>query len=220
MSTAVADGHWSTRGLCRRHPDAWAETVFVGGVIAAHNAAALRTCLTACPVREKCQSQGEKQHPTERAQQIIGGVAYDRNGQPFPTKRVDDWLARAELPTGTPEGPRSGRRPKNNLQPCGTPAAYARHRNKGEEPCGPCGEAMRANRSEYRALIRERKARRAEAERAAQQAQQAKQKAARAAANATLSHGTASAIRRHIAHGELLCDTCSAVADELAGAMT
>ena len=33
------------------------------------------------------------------------------------------------------------------VKPCGTRAAYLRHRKAGEEPCGPCLEAMReANR--------------------------------------------------------------------------
>ena len=33
------------------------------------------------------------------------------------------------------------------VKPCGTRAAYLRHRKAGEEPCGPCVEAMReANR--------------------------------------------------------------------------
>ena len=30
------------------------------------------------------------------------------------------------------------------LQPCGTRAAYTRHKKAGEEPCGPCVEANRA----------------------------------------------------------------------------
>ena len=30
------------------------------------------------------------------------------------------------------------------LQPCGTRAAYVRHRNYGQEPCDPCTNANRA----------------------------------------------------------------------------
>jgi hypothetical protein len=30
-----------------------------------------------------------------------------------------------------------------DLQPCGTPAAYRRHTDRGEKPCDPCVEAMR-----------------------------------------------------------------------------
>lgn len=29
------------------------------------------------------------------------------------------------------------------LKPCGTFAAYARHKKNGEDPCGPCMQAMR-----------------------------------------------------------------------------
>lgn len=31
--------------------------------------------------------------------------------------------------------------PEDNLKPCGTNAAYQRHRSKGEYPCTPCLEA-------------------------------------------------------------------------------
>jgi hypothetical protein len=30
---------------------------------------------------------------------------------------------------------------KPPLKPCGTNAAYARHRKRGEDPCGPCTKA-------------------------------------------------------------------------------
>ena len=35
------------------------------------------------------------------------------------------------------------------LEPCGTRAAYQRHRRAGEEPCGPCREAMRAANRQF-----------------------------------------------------------------------
>lgn len=39
----------------------------------------------------------------------------------------------------------------NNPQPCGTPAAYRRHKRKGEEPCNPCREAAQAkDRARYK----------------------------------------------------------------------
>lgn len=34
--------------------------------------------------------------------------------------------------------------PARPLQPCGTRAAYTRHKKNGEQPCGPCTEANRA----------------------------------------------------------------------------
>lgn len=35
------------------------------------------------------------------------------------------------------------------LQPCGTEAAYQRHRRRGEQPCEPCAEARRAKKREW-----------------------------------------------------------------------
>jgi hypothetical protein len=183
------DQHWSTRGPCKKLPDAWSDLVYVRRVLAAHNVAAVRMCRGACPVRDRCLEKAMSLHPADRADQILGGLVFDSNGQPIASDHVDEWLNNPELPTAAQARPRQQRRPKTNLQPCGTPAAYQRHRNRGEDPCPPCKDAMRNNR-------------------------------ARAAANKVMGHGTASAIRQHIAHGELLCDTCSAVADELAGAVT
>lgn len=41
-------------------------------------------------------------------------------------------------------GPAPGTRPMGRpLQPCGTDAAYWRHKNHGEEVCDPCGQAHR-----------------------------------------------------------------------------
>ena len=34
---------------------------------------------------------------------------------------------------------------KRKLQPCGTRAAYTRHKRRSEDPCGPCEEANRAD---------------------------------------------------------------------------
>lgn len=33
------------------------------------------------------------------------------------------------------------------LAPCGTPAAYRRHKRKGEDVCGPCAEANRSDKN-------------------------------------------------------------------------
>jgi hypothetical protein len=41
-----------------------------------------------------------------------------------------------------PPGPRI-------TQPCGTPAAHRRHRDRGETPCQPCADAMRAYNRDY-----------------------------------------------------------------------
>jgi hypothetical protein len=40
------------------------------------------------------------------------------------------------------------------LKPCGTPAAFMRHRRAGEEPCHPCREAMNQAARESKARRR------------------------------------------------------------------
>lgn len=50
------------------------------------------------------------------------------------------------------------RKPRSNkVSPCGTRAAYERHRRKGELPCEPCFEAKRAYSSQRNEIARERK---------------------------------------------------------------
>jgi hypothetical protein len=52
------------------------------------------------------------------------------------------WRASKGARTGQP-----GRRP---VQPCGTVAAYRRHRRRGEQPCEACEAAMSTwNREQY-----------------------------------------------------------------------
>lgn len=83
-----------------------------------------RYCGT-CPVAMECYSYGV--HDKD-ADGIYGGqlVAYGRTYRPLPPPRQ----------TPTRRGPRA-------LQPCGTPAAYARHHRANEEPCQPCRAAHR-----------------------------------------------------------------------------
>ena len=47
---------------------------------------------------------------------------------------------------------KNDRRPRE-LQPCGTRAAYTRHRRRSEEPCGPCRAA--ANAAQKKRVARE-----------------------------------------------------------------
>lgn len=53
---------------------------------------------------------------------------------------------------GKTRRPRRGRkpRPRPPLQPCGTNAAYQRHRRKGEYPCDACLQAHVANVMAYK----------------------------------------------------------------------
>lgn len=41
---------------------------------------------------------------------------------------------------------------RKELQPCGTYAAWQRHRNAGEEPCEACWQAKRAYQAAYRKI--------------------------------------------------------------------
>lgn len=47
------------------------------------------------------------------------------------------------------------------LKPCGTPAAYRRHRRNGEEACGPCKAAVRVKEGSRKAEARSESAARA-----------------------------------------------------------
>lgn len=69
------------------------------------------------------------------------------------TDRDRDRLRRGEplverKPARTaPSGPE---RPRRELAPCGTPAAYKRHRSRGETPCDACREANTAKGRAWR----------------------------------------------------------------------
>jgi hypothetical protein len=51
-----------------------------------------------------------------------------------------EWRAR--------HGARTGQIGRPVTQPCGTVAAYKRHRKNGEQPCGPCLDAWNAKQRE------------------------------------------------------------------------
>lgn len=51
-----------------------------------------------------------------------------------------------------PSGPEA---PRRGLAPCGTPAAYMRHRRNGEDACEPCREANRLKSAESNRKRRE-----------------------------------------------------------------
>lgn len=56
-------------------------------------------------------------------------------------RRMDELLAEPE-PVERPRRPKRERRPRQ-LRPCGTHAAFGRHRARGETPCTECTEAER-----------------------------------------------------------------------------
>ena len=78
------------------------------------------------------------------------------------------------------------------LKPCGTRAAYQRHRRAGEEPCDPCREAMRAANRQFEESRPPRKRNRRELKPC----------------------GTRAAYARHRRNGETPCDACRAAYSE------
>ena len=77
-------------------------------------------------------------------------------------------LLDATTPKAMPRKPRKPVVPRNHnkiilndsippLQPCGTPAAFARHARRGEEACEPCKQAERKRRKETKRKTRERR---------------------------------------------------------------
>jgi hypothetical protein len=152
-----ADEHWSVRGACRKgDPDAWTDVICNGQSIALRNQDALRTCRV-CPVIEQCREDGAAMATTARAGQIIGGVFYGKKGLPSSAEQVDAWLSRPPAPA-VPQRRRVGRpTDPTTLQPCGTYAAYQRHRRQNEEICEPCRAAKRAHEVAYRVDARRRR---------------------------------------------------------------
>lgn len=73
-------------------------------------------------------------------QELLGWITFDEFERPLPANAVMVLPARRYLPEA----------PERPLVPCGTPRAYSRHRERGEEPCGPCREANAEYRREWR----------------------------------------------------------------------
>lgn len=130
------DREWESKGICRSHdPEIWfSKTTW---------AQAKRICMDECPVREECLEAilaRESQTPDSLRFGIVAGLTGAQRAKvarrlaPKPTK-----------PRTKPVG--SGRK----LAPCGTPAAYERHRRRKEPIDQACRDAnARAGRA-YRA---------------------------------------------------------------------
>lgn len=183
--------HWSTKGLCRRYPEAWTEVKVSGGTLAPANARALLTCHTACPVLDQCRADMLTWTQEARANTIAGGDVYNTHGHPYGPERIDRWLGRLEG-REPPAKPRRRRayipKPPRALEPHGTTAAYQRHRRNGEKPCEPCRAAKTA--ANVKSL------------------QQIRNGAVRTTPNQSMPHGTTSAYRAHLTHGQLPCEAC------------
>lgn len=117
----VALGQWAERAACRRFPADWWHSND-----SRERERAADVC-GECPVQRECLSYAQawwqrREGGHTRPQGIWGGWLFRDGDRPAPvgTLRVAAPLKR--LP----------------LQPCGTAAAYKRHRKRGETPCLPC----------------------------------------------------------------------------------
>lgn len=86
-----------------------------------------RAVCNVCPLREKCLDWAIANNEVG----IWGGTS----------ERQRRKLAKARAAAGVPRKPKA-----RHVQPCGTDAAYARHRRNNEPACGACTEAHRIAR--------------------------------------------------------------------------
>lgn len=81
---------------------------------------------------------------------LVTTCAACRNIESYPQPTDDDTLKGGYWVTRNLIRVWIGERPVDKplgapLAPCGTPSAYKRHKSRGEQPCGPCIKALRAN---------------------------------------------------------------------------
>lgn len=158
---APQDPTWMLRGICANEPDLMSPREDdVKGIKAA------RGICGNCPVRQDCLNSAMTEEIGKNAQQRDGV-----RGGYTPSERY-------AIHRNRPKKPRE-------LKPCGTRAAYDRHRRNGETPCDDCRDAANEQRRQKEA------------------AQQAKQKP-------PAKCGTMRGYRVHRRRGEDPCKACSA----------
>lgn len=119
---------WQARAACRSHSPELFFTNGRGRPSQEQEKAAQVVCRD-CPVRTEC---GEWAIETGQGYGVWGGM----------TER--QLHARIRARKAKPENRGSERRP------CGTSAAYQRHRKAGEEPCEPCKAAAQERRQQQK----------------------------------------------------------------------
>jgi WhiB family transcriptional regulator, redox-sensing transcriptional regulator len=102
-------------------------------------AEAKATC-AGCPVLEACRAEAMADHSLAG---VWGGWTEHERGEVRAGREPVD-RPRRSVAQARPE------RPRGELQPCGTPAAYTRHRRRGEPACEACREANRRKVRERR----------------------------------------------------------------------
>lgn len=128
---------WQDRAACVGYPAVWWDDDTRHGVTEEQVRAA-GICRT-CPVMLECLTEDRDVPHADRGY-IRGGYFVGRKNSP----RVP-----SVLPVYVPlqAGP--------GIQPCGTPAAWERHRKRGEVPCGPCIAARAGyDAAAYQARVR------------------------------------------------------------------
>jgi len=137
----VALGRWAERAACRRFPADWWHSDDPWD-----RERAASVC-GECPVQRECLAYAQ-------------GWWDRRNGLTGPAGIWGGWLfldGDMPAPVGAPQvaAPPIQRPP---LQPCGTTAAYQRHRDHGEPPCLPCLTASKTGAAARNRKMRVRKA--------------------------------------------------------------
>ncbi|MGW7350902.1 WhiB family transcriptional regulator [Streptomyces sp. NPDC054784] len=105
-----------------------------------------RDLCNSCPGRDECLA-------TALAEEGDDSYRWGIRGGLTPTERRNlrkRQAAAERAAAGLPEPPPRRRPPGPRLKPCGTAAAYERHRQAGETPCDPCREAYTAARRRSR----------------------------------------------------------------------
>ncbi|AQT78303.1 hypothetical protein B1R94_02210 [Mycolicibacterium litorale] len=114
--------NWRLQAACRSHdPDLW----FPERGDKRTKAAALRICRT-CPVIAACRDYALR---TGQPDGIWGGLTQTQRTKLL---GVSSFVRRTL---------RDSEDPDRRLKPCGTPAAYERHRRRREPICDPCRKA-------------------------------------------------------------------------------
>jgi hypothetical protein len=138
-----ADRNWTDHAACRPGTDVPAD-MFSSDTEPA-KAAALHVCRNHCPVIDECKTEAELQ---PYRSMVAGGVAYNQHGEPDLRRTAQTRCPLCTFrpaPWPEPGAQARGRRPDpRTLKPCGTQAAYNRHRRRGEPIDDACRQAHSA----------------------------------------------------------------------------
>lgn len=107
---------------------------------------AKKICAT-CPVKDQCREYGLDVHRKMDLDGIFGGLTK------IERLRI---LRKENLPRRRQSPMKDKKFRPENMRPCGTTAAYARHLRRNEPPCDECRQVHAAWQQEYRQRNRSR----------------------------------------------------------------